>query len=104
MSIYYKNVSVIFFCGLFSVFFTSTVFGQNMFRKMMDFDGDGKADFAITRNIGGVKYWYLLQTTDGFSVVQWGIPTDENVPGDYDGDGKFDPAIYRNEFLPPNSR
>ncbi len=104
MEIYYKKASVIFLGCLFSVFLTATVSGQNMFRKMMDFDGDGKADFAVTRDIGGTKYWYIWQTTNGFSVFPWGIPTDENAPGDFDGDGKFDPAVYRNEFLPPNSR
>jgi FG-GAP-like repeat len=104
MKIYFKKVSIIFLCGLISVFLTASVFGQNMFRKMMDFDGDGKADFAITRNVGGVKYWYILQTTNGFGVVPFGIETDENAPGDFDGDGKFDPAIYRSAVTSPGSR
>ena len=58
MGIYCKKASFIVLCFLFSVFIT-TVSGQNMFRKMMDFDGDGKADFAITRDVGGARYWYI---------------------------------------------
>ena len=38
-----SSVSLIF------VVFVSIASAQNMFRKVNDFDGDGKADFAITR-------------------------------------------------------
>jgi hypothetical protein len=103
MGIYCKKASFIVLCFLFSVFIT-TVSGQNMFRKMMDFDGDGKADFAITRDVGGARYWYIWQTTNGYTVVPWGISTDQNAPGDYDHDGKFDPAIYRSILLTGGSR
>jgi hypothetical protein len=95
MKIYYKKVLLVILCGLFSVIFTGTVFGQNMFRKVNDFDGDGKADFAVTRSENGNKYWYIWQTTNGVSVVQWGFDTDQNYAGDFDGDGKTDVAVYR---------
>jgi hypothetical protein len=40
--------------------------------------------------------WYLLNSTEGFRAVQWGISSDEPVPGDYDGDGRHDIAVFRN--------
>lgn len=66
-----------------------------MFRKVSDFDGDGKADFAITRNEGGFKYWWILQTTGGTRVVHWGLSTDNRAASDYDSDGKTDIAVFR---------
>ncbi|MFN0138529.1 MAG: FG-GAP repeat domain-containing protein [Pyrinomonadaceae bacterium] len=88
--------------GLLLIVFAVTGFSQNMFRKMNDFDGDGKTDFAITRTEGGSKVWYLWQSRDGFRTFQWGINRDMNAAGDYDGDGKADIAIFRfgNNFPP----
>ncbi len=83
--------------GIFAVLFSSTVYCQNQFRKMNDFDGDGKADYAVTRNVGGQKVWYILQSTNGFTYSVFGLDTDEVVAGDYDGDGKFDTAVFRKE-------
>jgi uncharacterized protein (DUF2141 family) len=68
---------------------------QNMFRKASDFDGDGRADFAITRNDGNLKYWWIWQTTAGMRVVHWGISSDSPAASDYDGDGKTDIAVFR---------
>jgi hypothetical protein len=39
--------------------------------------------------------WYLLQSTKGFSAIQFGVAADKPTVGDYDGDGKADPAVYR---------
>ena len=39
-----------------------------------DYDGDGKTDIAVFRPSTGV--WYLLQSTSGFSGLQWGVSTD----------------------------
>jgi hypothetical protein len=89
--------------GLLVVLLVSAVstMSQTMFRKVNDFDGDGRADFAVTRNVGGLKIWYILQTTAGFRQVHWGVDgTDVNTPGDYDGDGKTDLAIMRRSFTP----
>jgi hypothetical protein len=59
-----------------------------------DYDGDGKADFALYRNGG----WFVLRSSDGqvTSTGFGGLPQDIPIPADYDGDGKADLALYRN--------
>lgn len=59
-----------------------------------DFDGDGRADISVYRPSNGA--WYLQQSTNGFTGIQFGASTDRMVPSDYDGDGKTDPAVFRN--------
>ena len=63
-------------------------------RAAFDFDGDGKTDISVFRPAVGA--WYLQQSNNGFSGMQFGISTDRLVPADYDGDGKTDIAVYRN--------
>ena len=58
-----------------------------------DFDGDGKSDISVFRRSNG--FWYVMKSSGGFSSVQWGVGTDQLVPGDYDGDGKTDRAVVR---------
>ncbi len=62
-------------------------------RTPFDFDGDGKSDISVYRPAEG--NWYLLNSTDGFSAVQWGNSTDKIVPADFDGDGRTDFAVFR---------
>lgn len=82
--------------GILFLFLASlTASAQSMFDKVNDFDGDGKADYAITRNENGQKIWHLLRSTAGYAGVAWGLPDDFVTAGDYDGDGKTDLAIYR---------
>ena len=61
----------------------------------VDFDGDGKADFAVTRKTGNQLVWYVLQSRDGFTAAQFGLSDDLPIRGDFDGDGKTDFAVYR---------
>ncbi|MBN1676799.1 MAG: Ig-like domain-containing protein, partial [Kiritimatiellae bacterium] len=61
-----------------------------------DYDGDGKTDLALYYPANGG--WYLLMSTDGFAMRQFGWNGPRPVPADYDGDTKADLALY----FPPN--
>ncbi len=51
-------------------------------------------DAAVFRSSNNT--WYILQSSDNqISYRQWGLATDNFVPGDYDGDGKTDLAVFR---------
>ena len=63
-----------------------------------DYDGDGKTDFAVARNQGGLLVWYILNSTNGsVRIEQFGLASDFAAPGDYDGDGRFDLAVHRGD-------
>jgi len=93
-----------FFLGFGSlVIFPSLISALSMFDRVNDFDGDGRADFAVTRNEGGLKIWYIWQTTAGYRQLHWGLDsTDTNAAGDYDGDGRTDVAVVRRDSTSPS--
>jgi hypothetical protein len=65
----------------------------------VDFDGDGKTDYVITRNTGGSPgqlVWYYAQNGGtNTAAVSWGLSTDWVLSEDFDGDGKDDYVIWR---------
>lgn len=58
-----------------------------------DYDGDGRTDVSVYRPSEG--NWYLDRSTDGLSVVNFGLSTDIITPGDFDGDLRTDIAVFR---------
>jgi subtilisin family serine protease len=62
-----------------------------------DFDGDLKADIAVSRP-GTYIIWYIIESLTGaVRYGSWGGSefNDVLVPADYDGDGKADLAVWR---------
>jgi FG-GAP repeat len=69
-------------------------------QRRIDFNGDGKTDWAITRNLGGSpnqkRWYYSLNGVTGSAVgSDWGLSTDVTTPADFDGDGKTDITVWR---------
>ncbi|MEO6391481.1 MAG: VCBS repeat-containing protein [Pyrinomonadaceae bacterium] len=69
-------------------------------RRPVDFNGDGKSDYTVTRNTGGGpsgQLTWLTHFTGGADAPNqpWGLQGDELVPADYDGDGKTDISVWR---------
>lgn len=62
----------------------------------LDFNGDGKTDFAVTRANGNqLTWWVLYNGTTNFDAPSFGLSNDHLAPADYDGDGKTDVAVWR---------
>jgi hypothetical protein len=63
-------------------------------RRMVDFDGDGKADLAVWRPSDGT--WHI-QKSNGTGTIdtQYGQNGDIPVAADYDGDHLADLALFR---------
>ncbi len=60
-----------------------------------DFDGDGKTDPVIVRNVGGQLNWWILKSAGGVQFTSWGSLGDTSLCGDYDLDGKSDVTVWR---------
>lgn len=62
-----------------------------------DFDGDGKYDFCIQRNVSGKQGQFILLKSSNFQIeyINWGLSSDIIVPGDFDGDRKSDFMVVR---------
>ncbi len=67
----------------------------------LDFNGDGKTDWAVVRNTGGgasgqITWFYNTNGTGAATqAFQWGLASDFFVSGDFDGDNKDDIAVWR---------
>jgi len=70
-----------------------------------DFDGDGKADPTVVRNVNGSLAWYIRQSTNNaLRAAYFGVSgLDAPVRGNYDGDTKADLAVYRGGSPTPAS-
>lgn len=69
-------------------------------QHVVDFNGDGKSDFAVVRNTGGGPNgqitWFINYAGTATTVAyEWGISSDFFTPVDFDGDNKTDIAIWR---------
>ena len=81
--------------------------------KSLDFDGDSKSDFAVTRyrNNGGTNLldWYIARSSDNsvfyrqFGLGINGGSFDTRIPADFDGDNKTDIAVWRHSTMPEQS-
>jgi subtilisin-like proprotein convertase family protein len=67
----------------------------------VDFNGDGRTDYTVVRNVGGgtsgqVRWFYNLNNSANPTVAfDWGIASDFFISEDFDGDDKDDIAVWR---------
>jgi hypothetical protein len=67
---------------------------SNASTATIDFDGDGRTDYAVFR--GSAATWFIYRSSNGsYYTVPFGLATDVLTPGDYDGDGRTDVAVWR---------
>ncbi len=69
-------------------------------QHVVDFNGDGRSDFAVVRNVGGgangqVRWFINYAGTATTVASDWGLASDNFTPEDFDGDNKTDIAIWR---------
>jgi hypothetical protein len=66
-----------------------------------DYDGSGRTDFAVVRNVGGVLYRYIRKDNGLMLAAAFGSAlTDVPVQADYDNDGATDIAVWRASATP----
>lgn len=63
----------------------------------VDFNGDGKTDWAVVRDTGGqlTWFWNINGSANPTAAAAWGLTTDVLTPADFDGDQKDDIAVWR---------
>ena len=76
---------------------TPNIFAGLAVQHVVDFDGNGRTDYAVGRLVGGpqIRWLYSLNPSGASVGINWGLEGDEFVPEDYDGDGKTDIAVWR---------
>ena len=66
-----------------------------------DFNGDGKSDYVVVRNVGGgpsgqIRWFYNTNGTGAPTVaLDWGLNGDQFLTEDFDGDQKDDVTVWR---------
>jgi hypothetical protein len=79
-----------------TIYYDGYVSLQHTQKTGFDFDGDGRSDIGVTRNVGGVINWFWRATSDSLShQTQMGSPGDIFVPADYNNDGITNFAVFR---------
>lgn len=64
--------------------------------NICDFDGDGKTDYVVVRDLGGPSQWWVLRSSNStVSTFNWGTAGDSFLCGDFDGDGNDDAVAWR---------
>jgi len=65
----------------------------------LDFNGDGKTDYAVVHNVGAGqwRWFYNINGSGPTLALDWGLVGDLLVMEDFDGDGKDDVTAYRQE-------
>ena len=66
----------------------------------VDFNGDGRSDYVVVRNVGGgasgqVRWFYNLSSGGATVALDWGLATDFFISEDFDNDDKDDVAVWR---------
>jgi hypothetical protein len=65
-------------------------------KAVVDFNGDGRTDYAVTRSVGGLLNWFTsINGSSETRFSQFGLASDISVPEDFDGDAKDDLAVWR---------
>jgi hypothetical protein len=74
-----------------------TTTGTNLkLRTNVDFSGDNKADYVVTRPVAGNLQWWIFNNGGSpQGPTTWGLSSDQQVVGDFDGDQKVDIAVWR---------
>ncbi|MDD2942444.1 MAG: hypothetical protein PHC51_05685 [bacterium] len=64
-----------------------------------DWDGDGRDDIAVVRDINGVLNWFVAQTSNGVLMQYvFGVTGDKPFVTDADGDGEAEMVVLRAGF------
>lgn len=66
----------------------------------VDFNGDGRSDYVVVRNIGGgasgqIRWFYNLSSGGPTVAFDWGLAGDFFISEDFDNDNKDDIAVWR---------